>query len=72
MISTQGEGEPPLLAQKFYDQLHETQMELKKMNFGVLALGDTSYAQFCKTGEDVDARLEALGAHRMLPLKNVM
>src|SRR5690606_3607210 len=54
---------------KFYDHIHETQIELKKMKFGVLALGDTSYAQFCKTGEDIDARLEALGGHRMLPLK---
>lgn len=69
VISTQGEGEPPILAKKFYEQLHESQVDLKKMKFGVLALGDTSYAQFCKTGEDVDARLEALGAHRILPLK---
>ncbi|MFT4094761.1 MAG: flavodoxin domain-containing protein [Niabella sp.] len=69
VISTQGEGEPPILARKFYDQIHETRLELKKMKFGVLALGDTSYAQFCKTGEDIDARLEALGAHRILPLK---
>lgn len=69
VISTQGEGEPPILAKKFYDYIHETVVDLKKMKFGVLALGDTSYAQFCKTGEDVDARLEALGAHRVLPLK---
>ncbi len=69
VISTQGEGEPPLLAKKFYDHIHDTQPALKKMKFGVLALGDTSYAQFCKAGEDVDARLEALGAHRVLPLK---
>lgn len=69
VISTQGEGEPPILAKKFYDHIHESQVNLKKMKFGVLALGDTSYAQFCKTGEDVDARLEALGAHRILPLK---
>ncbi|MFT3902830.1 MAG: flavodoxin domain-containing protein [Niabella sp.] len=69
VISTQGEGEPPVLAKKFYDQLHEQQVDLKKMKFGVLALGDSSYPQFCKTGEDVDARLEALGAERVLPLK---
>lgn len=69
VISTQGEGDPPILAQKFYDHIHQNQIDLKKMKFGVLALGDTSYAQFCKTGEDVDARFEALGAHRMLPLK---
>ncbi|OJU27495.1 MAG: sulfite reductase [Sphingobacteriales bacterium 41-5] len=69
VISTQGEGDPPIPAQKFYDHIHQTQIDLKKMKFGVLGLGDTSYAQFCKTGEDVDARLEALGAHRVLPLK---
>lgn len=68
VISTQGEGEPPLLAKKFYDYIHENQIDLKKLKFGVLALGDSSYAQFCKTGEDVDARFEALGAHRLLPL----
>lgn len=69
VISTQGEGDPPLLAQKFCDYIMQNQPDLKKMKFGVLALGDSSYAQFCKTGEDVDARLEALGAHRALPLK---
>lgn len=69
IISTQGEGDPPILAQKFYDHIHQNQIDLTKMKFGVLGLGDTSYAQFCKTGEDVDARLEALGAHRVLPLK---
>lgn len=69
VISTQGEGDPPLLAQKFYDYIMQNQPDLKKMKFGVLALGDSSYAQFCKTGEDVDARFEALGAHRVLPLK---
>lgn len=69
VISTQGEGDPPLLAQKFYDHIHQKAIDLKKMKFGVLALGDSSYAQFCKTGEDVDARFEALGAHRILPLK---
>jgi len=69
VISTQGEGEPPMLAKKFYDHIHESLIDLKKMKFAVLALGDSSYAQFCLTGEEVDARLEALGAHRMLPLK---
>ena len=69
IISTQGEGDPPIMAQKFYNHIHHNEADLKKMKFGVLALGDSSYAQFCKTGEDVDARLEALGAHRILPLK---
>lgn len=69
VISTQGEGDPPALAQKFYEYIHAQQPDLAKMKFAVLGLGDSSYPQFCKTGEDVDARLEALGAHRLLPLQ---
>ncbi|WP_265132067.1 diflavin oxidoreductase [Chryseobacterium oranimense] len=69
IISTQGEGEPPILAKKFYDHLHENDPDLNSLKFGVLALGDSSYPLFCKTGEDVDSRLEVLGAQRILPLK---
>ncbi|WP_080777441.1 diflavin oxidoreductase [Chryseobacterium phocaeense] len=69
IISTQGEGEPPALAKKFYDHLHENNPDLSNVKFGVLALGDTSYPLFCKTGEDIDARIEVLGGQRILPLK---
>ncbi|MGE5521268.1 MAG: sulfite reductase flavoprotein subunit alpha [Candidatus Dadabacteria bacterium] len=69
VISTQGEGEPPLGAKKFYDFLHEEKPTLSKLKFGVLALGDTSYPLFCKAGEDVDAKLEAHGGKRVLPLE---
>ncbi|MFZ4928604.1 diflavin oxidoreductase [Chryseobacterium sp. Mn2064] len=69
IISTQGEGEPPALAKKFYDHIHENDIDLNALKFGVLALGDSSYPQFCKTGEDVDSRFEILGAQRIVPLK---
>lgn len=69
IISTQGEGEPPALAKKFYDYIHENELNLSNLKFGVLALGDSSYPQFCKTGEDVDDRFELLGAQRIIPLK---
>ncbi|MEY8758332.1 diflavin oxidoreductase [Chryseobacterium tongliaoense] len=69
IISTQGEGEPPILAKKFYDHIHENEINLNHLKFGVLALGDTSYPLFCKTGEDVDFRFEILGAQRIIPLK---
>ncbi|UWX59802.1 flavodoxin domain-containing protein [Chryseobacterium oranimense] len=69
IISTQGEGEPPILAKKFYDHLHENDPDLNNLKFGVLALGDSSYPLFCKTGEDLDFRLEVLGAQRIIPLK---
>ncbi|MCE3076319.1 diflavin oxidoreductase [Chryseobacterium gwangjuense] len=69
VISTQGEGEPPILAKKFYEHIHENELILNQLKFGILALGDSSYPQFCKTGEDIDSRFEILGAERIVPLK---
>ncbi len=69
IISTHGEGEPPAAAKKFYDHLHTNGADLSRLKFGVLALGDTSYPLFCKTGEDVDAQLQKLGAERIVPLQ---
>jgi sulfite reductase (NADPH) flavoprotein alpha-component len=69
VISTQGDGEPPIAAQKFYDHLHNNGFKIPSMNYAVLALGDTSYPMFCKTGEDVDTQLEKLGANRFYPMQ---
>jgi sulfite reductase (NADPH) flavoprotein alpha-component len=68
IISTQGEGEPPATAKKFYDHLHQETISLSSVRYGVLALGDTAYPLFCKAGEDVDAQLQKLGATRVVPL----
>lgn len=69
VISTQGDGEPPVAAQKFYDHIHRNGFRLEQTKFSVLALGDTSYPMFCKTGEDVDVQLEKLGARRIVPIR---
>jgi sulfite reductase (NADPH) flavoprotein alpha-component len=68
VISTQGEGEPPATAKKFYDHIHLNGFKLDKLKFGVLALGDTSYPLFCKVGEDVDSQLHKLGGQRIVNL----
>jgi sulfite reductase (NADPH) flavoprotein alpha-component len=39
---------------------------LKKTNYAVFALGDTSYAEFCECGKQFDQRLSELGANRLL------
>lgn len=70
IISTQGEGEPPAGAKKFYDYVHQDGVKLK-LNYGVLALGDTSYPLFCKAGEDVDVQLQKLGGKRIVPLQKL-
>ncbi len=68
VISTQGDGEPPAAAKKFYDHIHQNNSQLSKLKYGVLALGDTAYPQFCKVGEDVDSQLNKLGAERLITL----
>jgi sulfite reductase (NADPH) flavoprotein alpha-component len=69
VVSTQGEGEPPAAAQKFYDHIHQTETKLSKLKYSVLALGDTSYPLFCKAGEDVDTQLQRLGGNRITPIQ---
>jgi sulfite reductase (NADPH) flavoprotein alpha-component len=69
VISTQGEGEPPASAKKFYDHIHQNGFNLPKLKYGVLALGDTSYPMFCKAGEDVDHQLGHLGGERIVDIQ---
>jgi len=69
VISTQGEGEPPSSAKKFYDHIHQNGFKLPKLKYGVLALGDTSYPMFCKAGEDVDHQLGNLGGERIVEIQ---
>jgi sulfite reductase (NADPH) flavoprotein alpha-component len=65
--STQGEGEPPVAAEEFYKWLNSPRApRLEQLQFAVCGLGDRSYLQFCQTGKDFDARLEALGAKRLV------
>ena len=68
IVSTWGDGEPPESATAFYKEfMNGAVPELKKLRYSVCALGDTAYEKFCQTGKDIDARLEALGATRILP-----
>ena len=67
ITATYGEGEPPEGAELFHKWLMgKRAAELKGLNFAVLGLGDSSYEFFNKTAQDFDARLEALGATRIL------
>ena len=68
VASTHGEGEPPDNAISFYEYLHSKRApQLNDVKYSVLALGDTSYEFFCKTGIDFDERLKALGATAIVP-----
>ena len=66
IAATWGEGEPPARATRVYKELmSEAAPRLDGVEFGVLALGDTAYAEFCAIGKALDARLEALGGKRV-------
>lgn len=62
IMSTQGEGDPPQNAIKFFDNLSNSTVNLSKTQFAVLGLGDSSYPLFCRAGEAIDEQLKRLGA----------
>ena len=65
IAATWGEGDPPGRVARVYDALMKADApRLDGVEYGVLALGDTAYAEFCVVGKNIDERLAALGAKR--------
>ena len=68
IVSTYGEGDPPQPATGFFEFVEGKRApRLDGVRFAVLALGDSSYEQYCEAGKRIDRRFEELGAARLQP-----
>jgi MioC protein len=64
--STYGQGDVPDNAKQLYDSLQALRPDLSNVRYGVIALGDRTYAEtFCNGGKRFDKLLSELGAKRI-------
>ncbi len=66
ITSTYGDGEPPDTATDLHAWLmSDAAPRLDGVSYSVLALGDSSYPDYCKCGIEFDTRIAALGGKRI-------
>lgn len=64
--STYGQGDVPDNAKKLYESLQASRPDLSGVRYGVIALGDRTYAEtLCNGGKRFDRVLSELGAQRI-------
>ena len=64
--STYGQGDVPDNAKQLYQWLQNARPDLSNVQYGVIALGDRTYAEtFCNGGKRFDRVLSELGARRI-------
>ena len=64
--STYGQGDVPDNAKALYASLQSARPDLSRVRYGVIALGDRTYAEtFCNGGKRFDGLMAELGARRI-------
>lgn len=71
ICSTYGDGVPPTSARAFFDAIEASPLDLKHINYTVLALGDKGYPHFCRAGKTLDARFTQFGGKTIVPRHEV-
>ncbi|HUD40463.1 MAG TPA: sulfite reductase flavoprotein subunit alpha [Dokdonella sp.] len=62
VVSTTGEGDPPDGAIAFVSTVMDHQPALQHLRYGLLALGDSEYVNYCGFGRQLEAWLRRCGA----------
>jgi sulfite reductase (NADPH) flavoprotein alpha-component len=65
VVSTTGDGEPPDMALAFSRQMMQQPASLAGLHYGLLALGDSDYEDFCGFGRQLQRWLQASGAQAL-------
>ncbi len=71
VASTTGEGDAPDSVSGFVRKQMAVPADLSGLRYGLLALGDRTYAEFCGFGRALDGWLQASGATRLFDLVEV-
>lgn len=71
IVSTYGEGEAPDNGGSFIRRLHQQKQKFPTLEYAVLALGDSNYANYCGFGHQVNRAMIASGAQAAYDLIEV-
>lgn len=71
VVSTTGEGDAPDPAAGFVRNVLDSSVSLKDLSYGVLALGDREYDQYCAFGHRLDQWLRHQGASALFDVIEV-
>lgn len=67
LASTTYDGDPPDMAETFSRTVMAQTASLAQLHYGLLALGDRGYEDFCSFGRTLDTWLQASGAQAWFP-----
>jgi sulfite reductase (NADPH) flavoprotein alpha-component len=68
VVSTYGEGQPPDMARGFVRRMMHAPAHMDHLEYGVLAMGDREYADFCAFGSSLDSWLSRSGARPLFKM----